>query len=354
MAVAGAALGSHRLSVRNRVERPSPSNSAFAQSLDFENLPISSDAPEWRSIGEGETARIATVADGIDCFNAYLDNKEHAGLVLGERDSGDIRVLPYNHRWTAKYRDMVYAKLKAAERALDRIFGEGPTPTTLLTLTAHQTDEKGNPRPPMDVLDDLVNGWENFRKALRRALPDWVRTEYIKVVEPHKSGYPHLHVVIFGIATPVLQEKVEQLWVEKYGAGGADAHENAVEVARGRTAQLQNPAQYLMKYLSKTAVRSDGSKPTSQGFEAFSALLLISGNRQYSTSAGLAAAMKRPPVGDGGNWEFLGIGYGLEPGRYVGEEAEQLENHLKTGPWRPPPGSAVAGHVIHQSVVGNE
>lgn len=341
-------------SANNRVNRPRVTKSTFARNLEFSSLPISSDTPEFRSIGEGETARIETVMDGIDAFNDYLDNKENASLVLGDQETGDVRVLPYNHRWTAEYRKMLYAKLKDAERALDRIFGAGPTPTTLMTLTARQTDEKGNPRPPIDVLEDLMDGWDDFRKAVRRALPDWVRTEYLKVVEPHESGYPHLHVVIFGIATPTLQEKIDDLWVDKYGIGGADAHENAVELARGRTAQLQNPAQYLMKYLSKTAVREDGEKPTIRGFEAFSAVLLVTGRRQYSVSEGLSEAMRRESIESKGEWMFLGVGYGLEPGWYDGREAEEIAAHMKKGgPWQPPPGEAVAGHVIHESVIGN-
>ena len=348
--MSGAALGSHRLSVRSFVERPSPSKSTFARNLDFSSLPISSDAPKFRSIGEGESTRITTVAEGVDAFNDYLENKENASLVLQEKESGDVRVLPYNHRWTAEYRKMLYAKLKDAERALDQIFRKGPVPSTLFTLTAKQMGADGCPRPPMDVLEDLTDGWEDFRKALDRAIPDWVRTEYIKVVEPHNSGYPHLHVVVFGIASPRLQEMVKALWVDKYGIGGADAHKDSVTVARGRAAQMQNPAQYVMKYLSKTAVRSDGSKPTIEGFEAFSALLLISGKRQYSTSQGLSEAMKRDVSGGSGKWVFLGVGYGFEVGFYHDEVAGEIVESLRSATWKPPPGEVLADHVIHESV----
>ena len=338
----GGSLGYHRLSVRSPKSRPSEPVSPFREKLDYEQLPLTGET-EFRGIEPGEDAyRIETVADAIDCFNAYLDAKENANLILEDLESGDVCVLPYNHRWTAEYRKMLYAKLKAAERGLTEIYGAGPTPATLFTLTAHQTDERGQPRPPGRVLDDLMDGWDKFRYALDRATGA-ARTEYIKVVEPHKSGYPHLHVAVFGVANPSLQDKVQDLWVEKYGVGGADAHKEAVEVARGRTAQLSNPAQYLMKYLSETAVRADGEKPGIEGFEALSALLLVTGRRQYSTSEGLSQAMQRPGKTVSGRWRFVGVGYGLEPGRYGGKTAGQIVRHLEATAWQPPPGAAVAG-----------
>lgn len=351
-----ASLGSHRLTVREnenqRVERPTSGYSTFRDSLDYSDLALTGET-EYRSVGEGENARIRTVADAVDGFRDYIDNKRNASLILRDRESGDVRVMPYNHRWTPEYRAMTYAKLKDAERALDAIYGDGPTPVTMLSLTAYQRGEDGRPRPPGEVLDDLLDGWDKFRRVLDRAT-EGARTEYIRVLEPHASGYPHLHVAIFGVANPSLGEKVRELWAEKYEVGSADAHQNAVSVASGRSAQLQEPAAYIMKYLGKTTVRADGGAPApsdetpgevdaqnAEAFEAFSALLWVTGKRQFSASAALSAAMKRPQgEGSGGSWEFLGVGYGFEIGTYEGEDADQLVAHLSRGPWEPPPGVA--------------
>lgn len=103
-----------------------------------------------------------------------------------------------------------------------------------------------------------------------------------------------MHVAIFGKADDSLSEKVSGLWVEKYGVGGASAHENAVTVARGRSAQVQNPAAYLMKYLGKTTTRETGEQQQVTGYEAFAALLWITAKRQFSASAALSDAMKSP------------------------------------------------------------
>lgn len=108
----------------------------------------------------------------------------------------------------------------------------------MLSLTAHQRDEGGTPRPPADILSDLLDGWGKFRQVLDRGTEGW-RTEYIRVVEPHKSGYPHLHVAVFGKADRSLTEKVNDLWVDKYDIGGAAAHKHAVSVNQGRSVQVQ-------------------------------------------------------------------------------------------------------------------
>ena len=351
------ALGSRRLSVRedgnSTLARPSTGQTTFGDTLDYEELSLTGKV-EYRSISEADNARIKSVTDGIDAHREYVENKENATLVLQERESGDVQVLPYNHRWTEEYRNMMYAKLKAAERKLGRIFGEGPTPVTMLSLTAHQRDENGDPRPPGEVLSDLLDGWDKFRRVLNRATEGW-RTEYIRVVEPHQSGYPHIHVAVFGKADESLKEKVSDLWVEKYGIGGASAHKNAVSVARGRSAQVENPAAYLMKYLGKTTVRETGEQQQVAGYEAFAALLWVTGKRQFSASAALSEAMKTPePEGSiEGSWEFVGVGYGFTTGRYSGADGEQLMRHLVRSVWEPPPASAVVSKPRQRSLTVN-
>ena len=42
---------------------------------------------------------------------------------------------------------------------------------------------------------------------------------YIWIIEPHSSGYPHLHIVIFSLISINLQEKIRLLWSQKYVAG---------------------------------------------------------------------------------------------------------------------------------------
>lgn len=341
-----AVLGPPGLSVRSTPNQqktvPSGASTPFARSLDYEELPLTGDT-EFRNVSADQTRRIVTVADGIGAHSEYIEKKDNAVLVLEEEESGDVQVLPYNHRWKQEYRDMVYAKLNDAERWLQSEFGEGPLPTTMITLTAKPTDSQGNPRPLGEVLADLSDGWDKFRRVIDRETEDR-RTEVFRIIEPHQSGYPHIHVMVFGVANPRFQEKVSDLWVEKYGIGGEDAHRQAVEAVRGRSAQVADPAAYLMKYLSKTMARSTGEQQQVDGYQAFAALLWVTGKRQYSATEGLSAAMKSPsrdgPPPDQ-SWRFLGVAHGLNLGKYEGEEAAELMRHLTSARWTPPPGSAV-------------
>jgi hypothetical protein len=57
----------------------------------------------------------------------------------------------------------------------------------MLTLTYFQNKSK------IDVWKSLGSTWNKFRTYLKKLYPDLI---YIRIIEPHKSGYPHLHVLI--------------------------------------------------------------------------------------------------------------------------------------------------------------
>lgn len=315
----------------------------FAETLDYDELRLTEET-SYRGVKAGDSRRIETVSDGIAVLDDYIEEKEDSVLVLEETDSGEVQIIPHEHRFKPGYRKKYYAKLKSAEEWLQSEFGGGPIPATMLTLTAHQRDDSGNLRSLEAVLDDLKEGWEDFRKVVRRKTEGF-KTEIVAVFEPHESGYPHLHVLIFGKADPTLQEKVTELWVEKYGVGGAAAHESAVEVVQGRSAQIESPAAYLMKYLGKTMLRETGERQQVTGYDAFSALLWVTERRQFSCTAGISSAMSgdAPDGGGEGNWELVGVAQGLKPGKYTGEEAEQIIKHLTSDRYHPPPAEAVNG-----------
>jgi hypothetical protein len=56
----------------------------------------------------------------------------------------------------------------------------------MLTFTYFQQ------RPKLDVWNDLGVTWNRLRTYLKKNNPN---LKYIRIVEPHKSGYPHIHVL---------------------------------------------------------------------------------------------------------------------------------------------------------------
>ena len=188
----------------------------LGDSVNQPHLPFSSDAdsPLRATVAEDDTRSLQTVGDATEAFEDYLAEKENQVLAFEDQNSGEYLVLEHEHRWSSRYRKRTYARLKAAERYVTRKWN-GDVPTTLLTLTAPHNDENGEPRAFESVLSDLKSGWDKARRVIDRAT-EGTATEYLAVYEPHETGYPHLHVFLFGVADPAIGHKIENYWVDKY------------------------------------------------------------------------------------------------------------------------------------------
>lgn len=113
----------------------------------------------------------------------------------------------------------------------------------------------------------LQHAWTKLARRLDRRLPGGF--QYIKVVEPHKDGTPHIH----GLAARFIPVSLlSALWGE-CGGGMVDI----------RFVDPQRVAAYLAKYMAKHV----GAPPR--------------GMRKYSTGGGVSLAGVRPPAG-GGEW----------------------------------------------------
>jgi hypothetical protein len=76
-------------------------------------------------------------------------------------------------------------------------------------------------------------------------------------MEPHKTGYPHLHVALFSDVDMGTQAAIKNLWAKKYQAGSIDhGAQFAVSRAGQSVSSIRN---YLMKYMAKGFI-STGSK----------------------------------------------------------------------------------------------
>ena len=92
----------------------------------------------------------------------------------------------------------------------------------------------------------MKDGWDKLSKILRKYVPDLT---YIWVIEPHSSGYPHFHIILFAEIPESLQEKIKQLWSEKYKVG---SKERGVDFStRILDEDINSLRNYLMKYIAK-------------------------------------------------------------------------------------------------------
>ena len=188
------------------------------------------------------------------------------------RISGEKEGLPvvsdveYIHRWTDTYRRAWIAKLYQLEEWHNR---EG-LPVTLLTLTTYQdgwySHQKGRNLTIPESFDALKTGWKKLSMILRKELKT---IEYFWVMEPHQTGYPHMHAMIFAEIEPELQDKISSLW-ESYGAGSRE-HGVDFEI-RPKTEGIQSLRNYLLKYLAKGLQGTDskfGDDPLLPGHWVF-------------------------------------------------------------------------------------
>jgi hypothetical protein len=243
-------------------------------------------------------------------FLAYLRKTANIRFqVYGERQSRDSSTpedvtwnLPYIHRWTPIYRSGILAKFYQ----LEDWYKQNPSPITLLTLTtyhdtnkwggkAHSIDGEGITIPESFCL--LKNSWVYLRHAINYYLPV---TPWCWIMEPHKSGFPHLHTVLFTDVKEDTQTAIKTLWSKNYKAGSFE-HGADFEVSKPENsiASIRN---YLMKYIAKTFI-STGSKfgegdAWGAGEIVFNALTWKNGWRLFGTSRDLCTVMAYNKVTD--------------------------------------------------------
>lgn len=166
--------------------------------------------------------------------------------ITGTKESETVvSDVEYIHRWTDTYRRSWIAKMYQLEAWHKH---EG-LPVTLLTLTTYQdgwySHQKGRNLTIPESFEVLKSGWNKISMILRKEK----RTiDYFWIMEPHESGYPHMHVMLFAEVEPELQDKISSLW-ESYGAGSR-AHGVDFEI-RPEIEGIQSLRNYLLKYLAK-------------------------------------------------------------------------------------------------------
>jgi len=213
-------------------------------------------------------ADLAVYLPDVLDFRDYLTKTSLCHFrITGTKESETVvSDVEYIHRWTDTYRRSWIAKLYLLEAWHKR---EG-LPVTLLTLTTYQngwySHQKGRNLAIPESFDALKTGWRKLTKILRKEL----RTiEYFWVMEPHESGYPHMHVMLFSEISPGLQDKISSLW-ELYGAGSR-AHGVDFEI-RPEIEGIRSLRNYLLKYLAKGLQGTDskfGDDPLLPGHWVF-------------------------------------------------------------------------------------
>ncbi len=287
-----------------------PSASLGHHRLTLENVSAKSDTP-------------ATWGDLVVEWKEYVREKSTQNLVFvgdGEDNHDEIMTAPYSHRFTQEYTKMQYAKIQDFIRGA---LGEYEDPhLVFLTFSASTTTPTGDPRPPIDHMNEVVDTWgegvyyelNQVMDGARKSDPwepreDW---EYLYILEPTTNeghvpgGYAHAHAAIV-VDGPVESHRFESVidrHITEAPNATAQAHEfeDAIEVKEAES--LNNPGAYMFKYLGKSW-DVDGMEDYE---ERFAALIFDQERQRFRPSNGAQRWMERDgEESEKGEWIFAGV-----------------------------------------------
>lgn len=183
-------------------------------------------------------------------FGEYLSRSYRKYFVLHGVSPrlGEFSIcLPYVTRWSMDYLRRNVRKFEVVSQrvALFPYF-------TLFTFTTfHDNPSMGTP------VFDIEQSWVVLKRAFSvvvRRLRTRVRpgVSYIWVVENHKSGYPHVHLLVFDRFTEDEILSIRSYWSSVAGIGSFD---EGVNVEYSGYGQSYTASKYLVKYMNKQFMR---------------------------------------------------------------------------------------------------
>jgi hypothetical protein len=282
----------------------SPFNSSFYESKTIEGTGrqgprLARDAPagppsvplgSYRIINKNPQKGLIEERKLICAFKNYLKTTAQSTFIIHSQYSdcntsptSRVREVGYIHRWTAVYRDAVISKMYQ----LERWYQDNPCAVTMATFTTYQDGKYSQKHVGKYTINQafriLKRSWNLVRMNLRYYSPE---LEFVYFYEPHKSGYPHLHVLFFGNLSSDVQNKIKLLWSEKYKAGSFSHGVKFDEIKN-----LKSVKNYVIKYMAKI-LRSDINAWTN-GELYFNAIIWQDGFRLWGASQKLSKVMER-------------------------------------------------------------
>lgn len=246
-------------------------------------------------------------------FEKYLNvTKDYQFRLVGTNIDGQIvKKVPYIHRWTPIYQKSFLAKFYK----LDEWMKNNPGVVSMFTLTTYQGSISGfNDGSYSEKIKGrrlTIGECFDLLKESRTKLLDIIRhnhpgVNYVWVLEPHKTGFPHCHLVIFKEFAESEQNAIKALWACKYQAGSID---RGIEItSKNSDESILSIRNYLMKYMSK---QFGTGEPWTKEELLFNAMIWNTGTRMWGASKELTTVMRRPDKESGVIWDTVEL---LTPG----------------------------------------
>jgi hypothetical protein len=257
--------------------------------------------------------------DCVEEFRRWYLSYEDRYLTFQNEENGDKKKVPCNNAFSPEYTERQYARFSDLERGLKEEYG-ARLHTALLSFTCSNENERGELLPPVDHLHDLEESYDAVRRALSRVL-DGYRWEAVAILEPHKSGYTHIHFGVFvdGEVTeetfhPVIDSHLRNCPRAARAAhdyNSFDKSERPVSVfhsgrtSNDRTPELENLSAYLSEYLGNYGNSPLEADATTQVF--YTVMWALNKQRIRPTNGAQDYMVLDEEVSDSSDWSLLGI-----------------------------------------------
>lgn len=128
--------------------------------------------------------------DAVEAFEDYVWRQWKAADTWRDEKGID----PTSHRFGESAAKDRYGRTLGVDRAARKLWGDALT-TVHVVRRARPFGVNGQPQPPADHLDDLLDGNAAVYAAYRRHIEENHGRTYARltVLEPHQNGYAHLH-----------------------------------------------------------------------------------------------------------------------------------------------------------------
>jgi hypothetical protein len=239
-------------------------------------------------------------------YRRWLDGYtgDDSGALLLEGQDGEEHEKPANVRFGEHRAKKEYARLHNLHDGLEHEYDN--LHIAFLSFTASSRNDRGGLRCPADHLHDLDASRDAVMARLRRQLPNR-RYTTAWILEPHKSGYVHRHLVVFveGAVSRSTFEPLIDSHLNNCVPARKPAHqyEDCIDVkpvdrhGDDSDDSVNSIAYYLTEYIADSF---DSTEETPEHVEKFNALLWATGKRRvgYSQDA----------------YDYMEIGYKLHTG----------------------------------------
>ena len=255
--------------------------------------------------------KISTYEQLVELWFEYLDMMEQMKVYQVNMSGEKALTIDPEHRWKQSYTEKMLAKFKDLEESR---FSE--MWTTMLTLTTYQDKEDGEPLTPEDweksrgpswfeAMERLRNSLDKTLDILRQVARRELETDfhYIWVVEAHNTGYPHIHIAIFGdvsewLATKENELRLREILEQKHDLGKEGVAASFDTKPPEGDGAINSISNYLVKYFKKnfgeiqSKYEDEDLSDKEWGTLAFNACMFTSGYRTWGTSKEVGSVMK--------------------------------------------------------------